>query len=87
MLKDKSRKEIKISDFGLSQIIGDGVFMTTICGTPEYLGMVLLISCISVLTCLAPEILCGNGKNKYGSGVDIWATGVIMFTLYVHPYQ
>ena len=29
---------IKISDFGLSRIIGEGSFMKTVCGTPQYLG-------------------------------------------------
>jgi len=32
---------IKLSDFGVSRIVGEGSFMTTLCGTPEYLGMSL----------------------------------------------
>lgn len=68
LLKDKNYKQIKISDFGLSKILGEGVFMQTMCGTPEY---------------LAPEILdpALRSKSGYGYQVDLWSTGVIMFTL------
>jgi hypothetical protein len=29
---------IKLSDFGLSRIIGEEQLMKTLCGTPQYLG-------------------------------------------------
>lgn len=29
---------IKITDFGLAKMVGENVFMTTMCGTPNYLG-------------------------------------------------
>jgi serine/threonine-protein kinase Chk2 len=39
LLKSKADQTIKLSDFGLSRIIGEGSFMKTLCGTPQYLGM------------------------------------------------
>jgi hypothetical protein len=39
LLRDEKKDFIKISDFGLSRLVGEGSFMQTICGTPEYLGM------------------------------------------------
>ncbi len=45
-MKSKESDEVKLSDFGLSRIIGEGSFAKTMCGTPQY---------------LAPEILtCAN---------------------------
>lgn len=30
---------IKITDFGLAKMVGENIFMQTVCGTPNYLGM------------------------------------------------
>jgi len=38
LMKSKTDQIIKLSDFGLSRIIGEGSFMKTLCGTPQYLG-------------------------------------------------
>ncbi|KAJ3680936.1 hypothetical protein LUZ60_015425 [Juncus effusus] len=58
---------LKVTDFGLSALIGsvrqDGLLHTT-CGTPAY---------------VAPEIL--NKKGYEGSKCDIWSCGVILFIL------
>jgi polo-like kinase 1 len=61
---------VKIGDFGLAcKLTDDNERKLTVCGTPNY---------------IAPEILQGHKKAK-GTGhsyeVDIWSTGVIMYTL------
>lgn len=58
----------KISDFGTAR---DSRQMSTLCGTPEY---------------TAPEVLLGDpfGERKcYGSKVDMWSLGVILFMMFV----
>ncbi|GCB70647.1 hypothetical protein scyTo_0008630 [Scyliorhinus torazame] len=55
---------IKITDFGLSKILGETSLMKTLCGTPTY---------------LAPEVLLGAGAGGYSKAVDCWSLGVILF--------
>ncbi|KAE8578656.1 hypothetical protein XENTR_v10023718 [Xenopus tropicalis] len=60
---------IKLSDFGFSCILKPTEKLRELCGTPGY---------------LAPEILkCSMDETHpgYGREVDLWACGVIMFTL------
>jgi serine/threonine-protein kinase Chk2 len=58
---------IKISDFGLSRIVGEASFMKTMCGTPNY---------------VAPEVLTmAPGKSGYNKAVDLWSLGVILFVM------
>ncbi|MBN3309568.1 phosphorylase b kinase gamma catalytic chain, liver/testis isoform [Amia ocellicauda] len=60
---------IKLSDFGFSCQLVPGQRLRELCGTPGY---------------LAPEILkCSMDETHpgYGQEVDLWACGVIMFTL------
>ncbi|XP_017885777.1 phosphorylase b kinase gamma catalytic chain, skeletal muscle/heart isoform isoform X3 [Ceratina calcarata] len=62
---------VKITDFGFARILKVGDKLFDLCGTPGY---------------LAPEVLkCNMFENAegYGYEVDIWACGVIMFTLLV----
>ncbi|XP_011263206.1 phosphorylase b kinase gamma catalytic chain, skeletal muscle/heart isoform isoform X2 [Camponotus floridanus] len=62
---------VKITDFGFARILNPGEKLEDLCGTPGY---------------LAPEVLkCNMFENAdgYGFEVDIWACGVIMFTLLV----
>ncbi|XP_032594677.1 phosphorylase b kinase gamma catalytic chain, skeletal muscle/heart isoform isoform X3 [Drosophila grimshawi] len=62
---------VKITDFGFARQLHDGEKLTDLCGTPGY---------------LAPETLKCNmfeGSPGYSQEVDIWACGVIMFTLLV----
>jgi len=66
LLKTKDSDEIKISDFGLSRIVDEGVFMKTMCGTPQY---------------VAPEILTSAGQQGYGVAVDLWSLGVILYIM------
>lgn len=60
---------IKLSDFGFAQIISQDDELTDLCGTPGY---------------LAPEVLkvsLYDDVPGYGRPVDMWACGVIMYTL------
>uniref|UniRef100_G1NYP6 phosphorylase kinase n=1 Tax=Myotis lucifugus TaxID=59463 RepID=G1NYP6_MYOLU len=60
---------IKLTDFGFSCQLKPGEKLREICGTPSY---------------LAPEIIeCSMNSDHpgYGKEVDMWSTGVIMYTL------
>uniref|UniRef100_A0A3Q2Y811 phosphorylase kinase n=1 Tax=Hippocampus comes TaxID=109280 RepID=A0A3Q2Y811_HIPCM len=60
---------IKLTDFGFAVQMQSGQTLKEVCGTPVY---------------LAPEIIqCSmdSGHRGYGTAVDIWSAGVIMFTL------
>lgn len=59
--------ELKIGDFGLATRL-DNVHdrKRTMCGTPNY---------------IAPEILSGQKGDGHSFEVDIWSTGVVMYTL------
>ncbi|XP_063541191.1 phosphorylase b kinase gamma catalytic chain, skeletal muscle/heart isoform isoform X2 [Cydia strobilella] len=62
---------VKITDFGFAKVLKEGDKLFELCGTPGY---------------LAPETLKANmfeDAYGYGTEVDIWACGVIMFTLLV----
>jgi serine/threonine protein kinase len=58
--------DIKISDFGLSRVVGEQSFMQTLCGTPLY---------------LAPEVLTNSQTDGYGRAVDMWSIGVILYVM------
>ncbi|XP_059809386.1 phosphorylase b kinase gamma catalytic chain, liver/testis isoform-like isoform X1 [Hypanus sabinus] len=60
---------IRLSDFGFSCFLQPGQRLRELCGTPSY---------------LAPEILkCSMDETHpgYGMEVDMWACGVLMFTI------
>ncbi|KAL3858220.1 hypothetical protein ACJMK2_012818 [Sinanodonta woodiana] len=60
---------IKVSDFGFAVVLEEGEELSELCGTPGY---------------LAPEVLSVSMYENvpgYGREVDIWACGVIMYTL------
>ncbi|XP_072608850.1 phosphorylase b kinase gamma catalytic chain, skeletal muscle/heart isoform isoform X1 [Vulpes vulpes] len=60
---------IKLTDFGFSCQLEPGEKLREVCGTPSY---------------LAPEIIeCSMNDDHpgYGKEVDMWSTGVIMYTL------
>uniref|UniRef100_A0A7S0QA52 Protein kinase domain-containing protein n=1 Tax=Coccolithus braarudii TaxID=221442 RepID=A0A7S0QA52_9EUKA len=60
--------EVRLADFGLSQLLPPSGVLTTVCGTHDF---------------LAPEmILCGHGEvDGYGIEVDMWAVGLLIFFL------
>nr|XP_054749282.1 phosphorylase b kinase gamma catalytic chain, skeletal muscle/heart isoform-like isoform X2 [Lytechinus pictus] len=64
--------KVKISDFGMAAELTEGVYLRELCGTPGY---------------MAPEMLkCSMGLeniSSYGQKIDLWACGVIMYTLLV----
>ena len=58
---------VKVTDFGLSRVVGEHSLMKTLCGTPSY---------------LAPEVLTSANKEGYSKAVDCWSLGVILFIWY-----
>lgn len=60
---------IKLSDFGFSVQLQPGEKLRELCGTPGYLAP-------EILKCSMDEMHPGYGKE-----VDLWACGVILFTL------
>lgn len=70
------RTLLKLTDFGLSKVLGESCVMRTLCGTPLY---------------LAPEILRTmlDSDTPYTAQVDVWSLGCIMYyMLYGHtPFQ
>ncbi|XP_008487758.1 phosphorylase b kinase gamma catalytic chain, skeletal muscle/heart isoform isoform X2 [Diaphorina citri] len=62
---------VKLTDFGFARVLKKGEKLMDLCGTPGY---------------LAPEVLRANmfeDATGYGQAVDVWACGVIMYTLLV----
>ena len=57
---------VKITDFGLSRVVGEGSLMKTLCGTPSY---------------LAPEVILSAEVKGYGPECDCWSLGVILFII------
>ncbi|SCU95502.1 LAME_0F12398g1_1 [Lachancea meyersii CBS 8951] len=62
---------VKITDFGLAKIQGNGTFMKTFCGTLAY---------------VAPEVISGKNSeekegNKYSSMVDMWSIGCLVYVI------
>ncbi|GAA5987117.1 hypothetical protein JCM10908_001032 [Rhodotorula pacifica] len=55
----------KVTDFGLAKMVDDQTRLLTMCGTPTY---------------LAPEVILNpNPKAGYGSIVDAWSIGVVLW--------
>tara|TARA_B110000285_G_C14701018_1_gene413437 strand:+ start:85 stop:396 length:312 start_codon:yes stop_codon:yes gene_type:complete len=66
---DEEGLQLKISDFGLAATIDYfGERKTDMCGTPNY---------------MAPELVVNDPEEGHSIEVDIWAIGVIIYTLLV----
>ncbi|XP_038056714.1 phosphorylase b kinase gamma catalytic chain, liver/testis isoform-like [Patiria miniata] len=63
---------VKISDFGMAAVINEKKPLTELCGTPGYMAPETL-KCSMNLDCV----------KGYGKEIDLWACGVIMYTLLV----
>ncbi|KAK2574382.1 Serine/threonine-protein kinase Chk2 [Acropora cervicornis] len=72
---EKSETVIKITDFGLSKVVGEQSLMKTLCGTPSY---------------LAPEVLvnCGTGYHPFSEEISkVPLNEQIVKGLYSFPNQ
>jgi len=65
---------IKIADMGLSNMMKDGEFLKTCCGSPNY---------------AAPELLNDRGGQYAGPEIDVWSMGCILYALLLGrlPFQ
>jgi serine/threonine protein kinase len=66
LLAKRGELTVKLADFGLSRLFKPGGQMFTACGTPFY---------------VAPDILLATDESGYGSNVDMWAVGVLLYIL------
>ncbi|KAJ2765586.1 serine/threonine protein kinase, partial [Coemansia nantahalensis] len=64
LLADKAALRLKLADFGLAKIVGEHMFMKTVCGTPMY---------------VAPEVLTVRQAGVYDNLVDVWSLGVVLY--------
>ena len=61
------KMQLKVGDFGLAaQVFYQGEKKRTVCGTPNY---------------LAPEVLDQKTGHTHSYECDIWAIGVILYTM------
>ena len=66
LLSEENDSIVKITDFGLSRVVGEGSLMRTLCGTPSY---------------LAPEVILSAEVKGYGPKCDCWSLGVILYIM------
>uniref|UniRef100_A0A7S3A8P5 non-specific serine/threonine protein kinase n=1 Tax=Rhodosorus marinus TaxID=101924 RepID=A0A7S3A8P5_9RHOD len=69
LLIDEATGSLKITDFGLSTMVGANTaddLLHTMCGSPNY---------------CAPEIISGSKTGYSGAKVDSWACGIVLFAL------
>ncbi|KAJ2368841.1 serine/threonine protein kinase [Coemansia sp. RSA 2610] len=64
LLSDRKTLRLKLADFGLAKIVGEQMFMKTVCGTPMY---------------VAPEVLTVRQVGMYDNLVDMWSLGVVLY--------
>ncbi|XP_048583173.1 serine/threonine-protein kinase Chk2 isoform X3 [Nematostella vectensis] len=64
LCSDKNETLLKITDFGVSKMVGEQSLMKTLCGTPSY---------------LAPEVLRSAGLGGYSKAVDCWSLGCMLY--------
>ncbi|KAI9317926.1 kinase-like domain-containing protein [Dichotomocladium elegans] len=67
MVADRNKLFVKLGDFGFSRFSSTNSPLTTRCGTPFY---------------CAPELLPADGPLGYTKAVDIWALGVMLYSVF-----
>jgi 5'-AMP-activated protein kinase catalytic alpha subunit len=63
---------VKLADFGLSNLMKDGKYLKTSCGSPNYAAPEVITGKYSIL--LTIRIYCGTEA-------DVWSCGVILYAL------
>lgn len=71
-----SRNNIKIGDFGLSNLMTDGDFLKTSCGSPNYAAPEVISG--KYVAPLEPSLIL---RLYSGPEIDVWSAGVIMYVL------
>lgn len=66
ILLDKSKKLVKIADFGMAAWQGKTDLLNTACGSPHY---------------AAPEVIDSASSPYNGTASDVWSCGVILYAL------
>ncbi|KAF7722820.1 hypothetical protein EC973_002665 [Apophysomyces ossiformis] len=76
----ESDADLVICDFGIAKLTDDESALETVCGSPGYVGN------SRIKLGKAPEVLL---KKGYGTAIDMWAVGVITYTLLCgyQPFQ
>ena len=81
-------KRLKIADFGFARIIEKNTLVSSVVGTPSYMGKSSSESPLPSRPCsplpdmLAPEVLRKNGKG-YKESADMWSIGVMLYAWYI----
>ncbi|CEO96321.1 Protein kinase domain containing protein [Plasmodiophora brassicae] len=76
LLRSPGALNIKISDFGLSRIVGESGLAQTLCGTANYLAPEIITAQAIPASGLTPAEVVG-----YGKAVDMWSLGVILYVI------
>ena len=82
----ESKCNVKIADFGLSNVMRDGHFLKTSCGSPNYAAPeVIYLTFMYLREALYIEISklfqVISGKLYAGPEVDVWRCGVKLYAL------
>jgi serine/threonine protein kinase len=65
--------QVKLIDFGLSEVVYPGETLSTMCGTPLY--------CSPEVLFLHTKYRSRSAKGFYGGPADVWSVGILIFAL------